>query len=232
MVKNIQYTSINRVLDDLHDEALMEDVTLEQVIRYTLRFIGKNGFSKFYEDKVAEVEIEEYRGALPCDLISVKQVKDACTGLCMRSMTDNFNPRVNPSVSRRFSDRTFKTKGQVIFTSFPKGVVEVAYKALATDEDGFPLLIDNEVYLSALESYIAMNVIKNKFRQGKVSLAIYQDAQQQYAGDAKQLNSEFMIPSVSEMQTIVNMFNTLVPRSREFDTGFKNLGQREYLRKR
>jgi len=231
MVRNIQYTNINRVLDDLHDEALMEDVTLEQVVRYTLRFIEKNGFSKFYEDKLAKVEINEFRGALPCDLISVKQVKDLCTGLCMRSMTDNFGPKHECVRERRYSEHTFKTRGQVIFTSFPKGEVEIAYKALATDEEGFPMLIDNEVYLSALESFIAMNVIRNKFRQGKVNLAIYQDAQAQYAREARQLNSEFMIPSVSEMQTITNMFNTLIPRNREFDYGFRDNGSRQYLKR-
>lgn len=38
-----------------------------------------------------------------------------------------------------------------------------------------------------------------------------------------------MIPSVSEMESITNMFNQLIPRVNEFNKGFRHLGDREYL---
>jgi hypothetical protein len=38
-----------------------------------------------------------------------------------------------------------------------------------------------------------------------------------------------MIPSTSEMEAIVRSIHTLIPRMREFDNGFKDLGNREYL---
>jgi hypothetical protein len=42
---------------------------------------------------------------------------------------------------------------------------------------------------------------------------------------------EFLIPSQSEMEALTRSFNTLIPRVREFDKGFKHLGDREWLRK-
>lgn len=42
----------------------------------------------------------------------------------------------------------------MIYVSFPKGAVEIAYKAVKTDEDGYPMIVDNEVYIAALEAYI------------------------------------------------------------------------------
>ena len=89
-MKELQYTNIRRVLDDLTEHPLLRDLTLEQVVRHTVRFIALHGYPKLYQDKVADVEIEDFRGVLPCDLISIVQVKDLKTGVCLRSMTDRF----------------------------------------------------------------------------------------------------------------------------------------------
>lgn len=83
MVKEIQYTSIKRVLDNILDHPLLRDVSLEQAVRYTIRFIGLFGMPKLYCDKIEDVEIHEFRGLLPCDLISIVQVKDLATGICL-----------------------------------------------------------------------------------------------------------------------------------------------------
>lgn len=247
MVKEIKYTSIRRVLDDLLDEALMESLTLEQVVRHTLRFIAKFGMPKMYIDKIADVEIHEYRGLLPCDLISIDQVKDGCSGVCMHSMTDTFPEGLHgktiqhsthyhphtpyiPLKAPGHGEATFKTQGRVIFTSFPEGTVTLAYKAIPVDDDGFPMVMDNEVYLAALEDYIQKKVLKNKFRKGDISAAVYDDAKQEYAWTAGQLQSELTLPSYSEMQSLTNMVTSLLPSMRQFDRGFNHLGNREYLK--
>ena len=235
MVKEIRYTTIQRVLDDLLEDAHMENLTLEQVIKHTVRFIHKHGYPKFYEDKQAEVEIHQFRGVLPCDLVSIVQVKDCQSGLCMRSMTDSFgmmsDGREERREGRHHPEASWKTQGTVIYTSFPEGRVEIAYKSTPVDDDGFPMLIDNESYLDALEAYISMKVIRNKFRQGKIPAAVYQDAQQEYAVAARELMTEMTTPSISEMESISRMWNTLIPRLHQFDRGFKRLGDRQIIRK-
>jgi hypothetical protein len=245
MVKEIRYTSIRRVLDSLHDHPMMADLTLEQAVRHTLRFIGIFGMTKFYQDKEDIIDIHEFRGLLPCDLISITQVKDECSGICLRSMTDTFTPGLMPPppphptkhmpyippMAPGHGEAAFKTQGRVIFTSFPEGKVKIAYKAIPVDEDGFPLLIDNENYLAALEAYIKKQVFTVKFDQGKISAGILQNAQTEYAWLAGQLQSEFTIPSLSEMQSITNYITSILPSMRHFDNGFKDLGSREYIRK-
>lgn len=253
MVKEIQYTSINRVLDDLLEDPHMENLTLEQVVRHTIRFICKHGYPRLYQDKQEDIEIHEFRGLLPCDLISIIQVKDKKTHICLRAMTDTFYPpkehgehkesphHYHPAhpIGEPFRhyhaelihpELAFKTQGMVIYTSFPEGMITVAYKAIPVDEHGFPLLIDNQSYLDALESYIAMKVIRNKFRKGDLQSAIYQDAKQEYALAARELLTEMTTPSMSEMEAMTRMFNTLIPRVREFDTGFRDMGDREYIK--
>lgn len=242
MVNEIKYTSVRRILDDLLEDAHMESLTLEQVVRHTVRFIQKHGYPKFYQDKVVQLEIHDFRALLPCDLVSINQVKDCNTGICMRSMTDEFPEGLKPYNAdskdirpqhpfRHYPENTWKTQGTVLYTSFPEGIVELSYKFTPVDDDGFPMLIDNESYLDALEAYISMKVIRNKFRQGKIAAAVYQDAQQEYAFAAAILQSEMCTPSMSEFESISRMWNTLIPRVRQFDLGFKHLGDREYIKK-
>lgn len=241
MVNEIQYTSIKRVLDNLLDHPLLSDVTLEQAIRHTIRFIALHGYNRLYLDKNETIPIHEFRGVLPCDLIRIIQVRKADSKICLRSMTDSFTPGMNPVPPHpngypipphleAIGEASFKTQGRIIFTSFPEGEVEIDYKAIPVDEDGFPLLIDNETYLAALEAYIKKQVFTVKFDTGKISQNILQNAQQEYAYLAGQLQSEMTLPSHSEMQSISAMLNTMIPRMSEFYRGFHSLGNREYLR--
>jgi hypothetical protein len=247
MVKEIRYTNIRRVLDNLHDHPMLREITLQQVVRYIVRFIEIFGMPKMFQDREEDVDIHEFRGLLPCDLISITQVKDGCSGICLRSMTDTFTPGLVPPpphphrpphpympyippIAPGHGEAAFKTQGRIIFTSFPEGRVRIAYKAIPVDEDGFPLLIDNENYLACLEAYIKKQVFTVKFDQGKIAAGILQNAQTDYAFLAGQLQSEFQIPSYSEMQSIQNYITSILPSMRHFDNGFRDLGSREYIR--
>lgn len=259
MIKEIQYTNIRRVLDNIMEHPLMRNVTVEQAVRYTIRFICLHGYSKMFQDKIDHVEIKNFRGVLPCDLISIIQVKDEHTGLCLRSMTDTFPKGMNPEHEghpkrpkdllnnvehpKKIGDLyipprhiyeeepSFKTQGRIIYTSFPEGCLEIAYKSIPVDEDGFPLLIDNENYLAALEAFIKMQVFTILFDLGKMNADVLQNAQQDYAWRAAELGSEFNTPSLSEAESLSRLMNTMILSHIQFDRGFKDLGNREYLRR-
>jgi hypothetical protein len=238
MVTNIEYTNIRRVLDEIHRHPLLSDVTLEQVVSYMLVFIRKFGFPKIYVDKEIKVDIKDFRGLLPCDLVSINQVKELKSGICLRSMTDTFNPHDNfhkheHSHDYEFTqvkDLSYKTQGRVIFTSFKHGEIIVSYKAIPVDEDGFPLLIDNPLFIETLKQYVKVEAFTILFDMGKITAQILSNAQAQYANLAAELNSEFTIPSVDEMESITSMWNTLIPRVREHRNGFRNLGTKEYIK--
>lgn len=233
MIKEYQYVNIRRVLDELHRHPLLSDLTLEQVISYVVSFIGIFGLPKLYQDKEEVLHIEDYRCLLPCDLISINQIKECKTGVCLRSMTDNFMPREHYDRSAGYKipqELSFKTQGQVLYVSFKTGDVSVSYKAIPVDKDGFPLLIDNPVFLKALEAYIKREAFTILFDMGKIAPVVLQNTQQQYAWLAGQLQSEFTIPSISEMESIKRSWCTLLQRTSEFNNGFKNNGDQEYIR--
>lgn len=234
MVNNVSYVNIRVVLDRLLRHPLLTDLNLETAIQYTLDFISAMGLPNVYVDKIETIDIKEYRGELPCDLISINQVRLHKNGIALRAMTDNFNAYPTKDHEGRHWDErgepSFKIQGRVIFTSMRHGKVDISYKAIMLDEDGLPLIPDNSIFLKTLELYIKKEWFTILFDMGKISPAVLNNTQQSYAFVAGQCNNEFLIPSVSEMEAITNSWNQLIPRTNEFRYGFKNLGNKEYIR--
>lgn len=234
MVNNINWVKLPVILDRLLRHPLLNDLNLETAIQYTLDFIGIMGLPNVYVDKIETIDIKEYRGELPCDLISINQVRLHKNGMALRAMTDNFN--AYPTHNHEGGDwgergePSFKTQGRVIFTSIRHEKVDISYKAIMLDDEGLPLIPDNSTFLKALELYIKKEWFTILFDMGKISPAVLNNTQQSYAFVAGQCNNEFLIPSVNEMEAITNSLNQLIPRTNEFRNGFKNLGDKEYLR--
>lgn len=227
MVDHINYISVREVLARATRHPLMQDLDLEAGVQYTLDFFGLMGLPDVHENKVAVVDIHEYRGELPCDVISIIQVKNVHTDRAMRSMTDSFNEHSNGINS----EDTFKAQGNYIFTSFKEGQVLVAYESVKTDEDGLPMLVDHPIFLRALEEYIKVQRFTALFDCGKIRGDILQHAEQQYAWYAGKCVNAFLVPSVSEMQSISGMMHRLIPSRNEFAKGFKTLGDKEHYRR-
>ena len=227
MVKEIRYVNIREVLSRVLRHPLLQDVNLEQALQYTIDFIGLYGFPQFYTDKEAFVDIEDYRGELPCDLISINMVKECRHNHPLRSMTSEFNPGGKYYHDLQHEPQ-FKTQGRTIITSFKCGRINISYKAVPVDEDGLPLLIDNTKYLKALELYIRCQAFTILFDLGKISPQVLNHTEQEYSWAAGQLMEEFNTPSMAEMESMTNMLNQLIVRNDEFRHRFETLGNKEF----
>lgn len=228
MIKNNQYIKLQEVLSRILRHPLLSDVNVEQAVQYTIDFIHIFGLPEMYQDKEEIISIENYRGQLPCDLVSINQIMDTKSHVCLRSMTDTFYPNCSNKCS--CSELTFKVQNHIIFTSFKDGEIKINYKSIPVDENGFPLILDNALYLKTLELYIKKEVFIIKFDQGIINEKVLQHTEQQYAWSAGQLQSEFSIPSEAEMESICRSWTTLIQRTTDFDNGWKTAGNREYLK--
>lgn len=230
MVKEIEYINIRELLSRVLRHKLLQEFTLEQAIQYVVDFIGLFGFPDLYEHKETFIDICDYKGELPCDLIEIEMVKDCETNIPLRSMTGVFNPG-GKYYNHLRQEPQFKTQNRVIFVSFPEGRITVAYKAIPVDDDGLPLLIDNSKYLKCLELYVKCQLFTMLFDEGKISAQILNHTEQEYGWAAGQLAEEFKTPSEAEMQSITNMLNQMIVRKDEFYNRFERQGNKEYWKK-
>ena len=220
MINNITYTNIRVILDDCMQHELLQDLTLEQVVGYVLKFNGIFNIPQMYTEKSTFIEIKDYRGKLPCDLVSIKQVRDTKDNLALRELDNTF---FNPNTK----DKAFKTQNMVIFTTFKDGKVEVVYRAIPVDGEGYPMIIDNEKYKNALELYIKKDRFTKYFDAGKLHQSVLQNTQQEYSWAAGQLESELKTPSMSQWENISQAHNKLIQKTGEFRKGFETLSTPE-----
>lgn len=108
-----------------------------------------------------------------------------------------------------------------IVTNKHKGFVKIAYKAIAVDERGYPLVPDTTSYQEAIYWYIVMKLNFPKYMNSlatnknvKMLQNIYFYMQQQWNFYRNQAYAEAMMPTADEMRNIKNEWNKLVP---EFD---------------
>lgn len=219
----MNYISIRQILDDLLADDMMRGLSLERAVNYAIEFIRVVGMPPIFEHKVEKIKIENYRGVLPCDFYEIIQVKDP-KRFAYISAEGSFGNENKPD---KCPTLTYYIKGNVIFTSTKDRDVEVAYRALKVDEDGFPVIPDNGIFARALELYIQKRYFTILFNNGKIPLNVLQNVQQEYAFYVGQAQSDLIRPNVDQMQSITNMWNTIIPKVYKHATGFRTVNSPE-----
>lgn len=156
----VKYISIRQILDDLLEHPLLQDLSFERAVNYAVHFIQIVGVPNEFEEKAALVNIENYRGCLPCDYYDMIQVRTYKEGeYCpkvFRYASDNFHysSKKEPNGNSDTGDLTYKLQNNAIYTSLKEGVIEVAYHAIKVDDEGYPMIPENSSFIQALELYI------------------------------------------------------------------------------
>lgn len=227
------YISIKQVIDNCMEHPLLQDLTLERAINYAIKFIQIVGMPSIFIEKTAEIAIDNYRGVLPCDLNEIIQVRgfngnqDDPKYQTFRYSTDSFHMS---SRKTRSTDLTYKVQGNCIFTSIKNGVIEVAYKSIAVDQEGMPLIPEGGIFERALELFIKKQCFTILFDLGKLNNNVLQNVQQEYSWAVGQCQNDMIMPSVDQMQSFVNSWNTLLQKTNEHSNGFRDLGTKEILK--
>ena len=217
MKNEIQYTTIQSLLARLTLHRLLADTTIEQAVMYTVDFIRTVGLPQFYGDKEVEVEVEDYKALLPIDVISIEDVRDTKRNLSLHKSSNDFD---------LVSGDGYKVKGSFIFVGMPKAELKILYKSIPVDEFGFPLLLDDPLYLKALELYIKKERYTELFDLGEIRGDVLNLAKQDYAWAVGQVTTKLKMPSTAEFEAIMNMCNRTITRTHEFSNSFANLGDK------
>ena len=217
-----QYLSIKKILDSCLRHPLMQDLSLETAVDYTIDFMRIVGMPRMLTEKVVRIPIDKYRALLPCDYYQTIQVRIP-GGHALVYSTDSFH------MSNKGNPSTYKIQGNIIYTSIESGELELAYLAISTDADGYPLLPDNSSFTRALELYIKKQWFTILFDLGKITSAVLQNTQQEYAWAVGDCQSEFNRMSIDQMEAFSNSWRTMILRDHQHSSGFIGDGSRQTL---
>ena len=222
-VLDISYRDIKLILDKLTRHPLMQDLTLETEIDYSIDFMRIVGVPNMFIDKCTSVKIVSYRGVLPDDYYIMNSVRDLNNFNIYRDTVDSFHTSENKS---NYNHLTYKIQGNLIYTSTENNDIEISYKAIPTDEFGYPLIPDNSDFTRALELYIKKQVFTILFDLNKINANILTNAQQDYAWAVGDCKSEFNRLSLDKMESLSNSWRTLLIRTHQPSVSFKTNGDR------
>ena len=216
-------------MDKLTRHPLLEDIPFETVVDYAVDFIRIVGTPPAFLEKTQEIEIKDYRGILPCDYYQIIQARvingEGKVG-AFRYSTDSFHMS---NVKPKCGELTYKIQGNCIITSIPDGKIEIAYKAMPIDEEGYPLIPDNSSYSRALELYIKLQWFTVLFDTGKITSQVLSNTQQQYAWAVGQAQTDLIRPTLDQMEAISNMWCKLIPSTKEHESGYIHEGTKEVI---
>lgn len=232
---NGKQVGIGEILWRVVANPYLTDVTIDSVAEHALNFLKLMKAPLAMTDKVKSIELFAYKGLLPDNLINIRGVRytglDGCDkGIPMRYATDIYHQ--SPSNEDECAtELTYVIQGCNIITSVEEGYIEISYSAIEVDEDGFPLIPDNESLKRALEYFIIFKYIEPLWSIGKVPDKVfsYYDTQANwYYGQA---SNAFKLANVDHLESTMNAINRIILSAAAHKSGFKNLGEKEHFKR-
>jgi len=111
------------------------------------------------------------------------------------------------------------------------GCVEMAYKGLSIDEDGFPLIPDNEKVAIAMEYYILSRYLEPLWLMGKITDKAFNYIEQKRYFYMPSAFTALQMPNYDGMESMCNAINRLVVSPSAHANFYKKLGEKERIRK-
>ena len=134
-----------------------------------------------------------------------------------RYSTDSFHMSEDHKTS---IDLTYKIQGDIIYTSVKDCEIELSYRAIPMDTNGYPVIPDNSKFTRALEAYIKKQWFTILFDMGKLQGAILQNAQQEYAWAVGACESDSHNFTMDKAESFFNSWRSLIMKTREHSVGF------------
>lgn len=253
-MNNGNQKSLGTILWKVMKNPLASELTYEEAAEYSLEFLKLLGAPTAYENKLFTTELTNYKAEIPCDILKIDGVRYLDTTdsnnpsninfIAMREATNtyHFDPKEhendedpNTDFDRRnnfrHSEFTYKVQKGVIFTSMRTGCIEMAYKGLSLDEDGFPMVPDNEKVAIAMEYYILSRYLEPLYLMGKITDKAFEYIQQKRYFYMPSAFTALQMPNEDGLESMMNAINRLIVSPVAHQNFYKKLGEKERLRK-
>lgn len=143
------------------------------------------------------------------------------------SQSDNFALNDSNVVSGGISldDATYKINENYIFTNFKDGYIYISYYAFPIDDEGYPLIPEDEKYKKAVKAFIRLKIDYLLWRKGRLPKDVYEESKQMWAWAVGQAQNGARIPTIAQMEGIKNQQLKLIQNKHHYNTFFKNLSR-------
>lgn len=223
-------TSCKEVLGKVYRDLQMEDSHWEaDAIEWIGEGLEMIGAAAQLEKRQEVMGVQNFKLQLPGDLVFIEtlskvsedigftgtgdtltynqdEVEKAHKKRIPRKGGSTLNWGVGERETRQINENpadTYTLNPGVIHASWERSLVILNYKAIATDEDGYPLVPDDSHYKEALFWRIAMKLFLRGYEHPQLN---YQLAAQQWKSYAGKARTKAKMPDVDEMENFRQMW--------------------------
>lgn len=238
--------SPHRISDmiEYSSEALKKIGSFSQMVTKTM---GKEG--------IPLMQLVDHQVRLPYDLHSINQVAysksldgpfydmryntgsfganhELSTAMPDLLVSDQDNNEYQPATENGTvftNNYTYTITGGYLKSNTRSGYIMLSYQAIPVDEDGYPMVPNDESFLEALYWYINMKLSYPEWKAGRIRDAVYYDAKSSWNYYRKQAYGNAMMPDEAQLESIKNVWLRLIPEINANKNFFSTLGQQEYV---
>lgn len=190
------------------------------------------------------LDITNYKAKLPCDFYRLEQIAvngkaatwagntfhhllggECCSGaikdvgyddLFKDNFGNIFSNLGNSHNTRNIQYYTFDINDDYLTLNVKEGKVCIAYIATPVDDEGYPMIPDEESYKEAISRYLIMKLDYISYRRGKASRELYNDSQREWAWYCNQAGSGAMMGEMVDKQELFRKrWTKLIPEIRQ-----------------
>ncbi len=219
-------TSIKTVIYQVANDLGIADteIPVDDFIEWIGR--GLQHIGSYYQlvAKEGTIEIENYKGELPCDFYKMKRLLYSNQYLLHNdNIVNNTKTEIN---SNQFSNRDLNIINSTLITSFETGTINIEYLALPVDEDGLPLVPDDASFLDALFWRCAYQLCLRGHEFKNTQLRDINYTKSMWNRYCIQARAEANAPDNDMYERLKNNYRRFV-RKDEYTSSFATLGLKE-----
>ena len=230
--------SVGNILWKVLKQPIVQDLKYEDAAEYAIEYLRLIGAPLAFEDKVIRIKLNNYKGLLPSNLITLKGIEYAdceCNGgVAMRYASNIYHTDIenDRNCKNTTQEYTYITQNNVITTSMKDGWINISFNAIATDDFGYPLIPDNESFKVGLEYYIIHRTLEGLWSMGKITDKVFQYYEQKRHYYSAQATNSMTIKNMDQMETMMNAVNRMIINVNPQETFYKNFGVKETIKQK
>lgn len=216
--------SAKQIVAKIHRDIGLEDLNYTaDIIEWcgeALEFIGSG---TQLVRKQAELEVANHKTPLPEDFVQLIQLKfknDDMGWIFLKYNPTSFNPHFPEGENWNSNIReTYSLNPDYILFDFEEGAVEISYMAMPVDNDGFPLVPDNQYFREALFWYCFFKIqLRGYIPKGRnIDIEFALNQWRFYCTAAR---NKANYPDIGQYQRFADIWVGLIPPKRLFEKGF------------
>ncbi len=142
-------TSVKTVIYQITTDLAIADtdVPVDDIIEWVGRALQHIGSYYQLTEKEAVIEIENYKGELPCDFY--KMIRTLYNSNYLRNNENLIGSEQKQINTNSFTSADYNINHSIITTSFETGNITMQYLAFPVDSEGLPLVPDDASFLDA-----------------------------------------------------------------------------------